>query len=220
MSRPADMSRASGTPAQELPSALNVVLTGVGGQGSVLATRILAGATRRAGYDVVTSEVHGMAQRGGTVTTTVRLAPRGTGPRSAVIGAGGADCLLAFERLEAARHLALLRPEGMLLVNDQRIMPSVESLRTADYPEDLEERARRRGVTLRLVPALRLAAELNEPKLASVVLLGALARCLGLPADAWRSAIAETAPGKLVQANLAAFEAGRAWMEGAQAASA
>lgn len=198
---------------------VNVVLAGVGGQGSVLATRILAGAARRRGCDVVTSEVHGMAQRGGTVTTTVRFRCAPGAALSPMVGAGEADVLVAFEVLEAARHLAVLRPGGIAVVNDHRIRPSVESLRTADYPEDLEALARSQGVSLQVVPATRLATELSEPKLASTVLLGALSNVLDLPVDAWRGAIAEAAPAKLAGANLAAFESGREWLVGSPALS-
>jgi indolepyruvate ferredoxin oxidoreductase beta subunit len=192
--------------------AVNIVLAGVGGQGSVLATRILAGAARRCGCDVVTSEVHGMAQRGGTVTTTVRYR-RAPGPvLSPVIGPGEADVLVAFEWLECARHLPLLRLGGLALVNQHRILPSVESLKAADYPGDLEALARAQGVSLETVPATMLALELSEPKLASAVLLGGLSDSLDLPVDAWRGAIAEAAPAKLAGANLAAFESGREWL--------
>lgn len=196
----------------------NIVLAGVGGQGSILATRIVAGAARRAGYDVVTAEVHGMSQRGGTVTTTVRFGPAGT-VLSPGIGTGEADLLVAFERLEAARHLPLLREGALAVVNDVRITPSVESLKTADYPEDIEPLATARHVRLQLVPAHDLAVELHEPKLASTVLLGALSNALELPAEAWRGAIAEAAPAKLSEANLAAFEVGREWLVGSPALS-
>lgn len=190
---------------------MNVVLAGVGGQGSVLATRILAGAARRAGFDVVTSEVHGMSQRGGTVTTTVRY---GAAVLSPSIGPGEADVLVAFERLEAARHLPFLKVDALALVNDQRITPNIESLKIADYPADLEALALSQQVRLQLVPALRIAQELGEPKLASTALLGAVSNCLLLDAEAWRGAIIESAPGKLVEANLAAFTAGREWLVG------
>ena len=195
---------------------VNVVLAGVGGQGSVLATRMLASAVRRAGFDVVTSEVHGMSQRGGTVTTTVRFGP---GLLAPAITPGEADLLVAFERLEAARHLPLLRPGGLALVNDQRITPSVDALRLADYPVDIEALARARHVAIQLVPAFRLAIELNEPKLTSTVLLGALSNALAFPVEAWRAAIAETSPAKYLDANVAAFEAGREWLVGSPALS-
>ncbi|MEJ2502885.1 MAG: 2-oxoacid:acceptor oxidoreductase family protein, partial [Gemmatimonadota bacterium] len=132
----------------------NIVLAGVGGQGSVLATRVLAAAAEKAGHDVVTSEVHGMSQRGGTVVTTVRFGPTVLSP---AVPAGEADFVVAFERLEAARQLDRVREGGVVLVNDQRIAPSIETLKVADYPDDLEARADRRGVSLLVYPALRLA---------------------------------------------------------------
>ena len=195
---------------------VNVVLAGVGGQGSVLATRILAGAARRGGFEVVTSEVHGMSQRGGTVTTTVRY---GASVLSPSVGIAEADVLVAFERLEAARHLPFLRADGLALVNDQRIAPNIESLKVADYPEDLETLSRGQHVRLQVMPALRIAMDLGEPKLASTVLLGALSNSLQLDQEAWRGSIMESAPAKLVEANVAAFVAGREWLVGSPALS-
>lgn len=189
-------------------SVTNLILAGVGGQGSVLATKVLALAAQRAGQRVVTSEVHGMSQRGGTVVTTVRYGARVYAP---AIPAGEADFLVASERLEGVRHLPLLRPGGVALVNDQRITPSIEALKLADYPTDLDALAAAQRVTLHLVPALALASELGEPKLASSVLLGALSRLLDLPAEAWRGALAESVPPRTVEANLAAFARGAEW---------
>ncbi|NIP80193.1 MAG: indolepyruvate oxidoreductase subunit beta [Gemmatimonadetes bacterium] len=190
----------------------SIVLAGVGGQGSVLATRVVATAAELAGHDVVTSEVHGMAQRGGTVTTTVRY---GDEVLSSAIPDGEADFLVAFERLEAARHLAMVAPGGAALVNDQRIAPSIEALRTAGYPADLDARARDRGVTLLSYPALRLARELGNEKLASTVMLGALANFLFIDRRHWREAIRNTVPSRTVGANEAAFDTGAEWLVGA-----
>lgn len=189
----------------------DIVLAGVGGQGSVLATRILAAAAERSGHGVVTSEVHGMSQRGGTVVTTVRFGQRVLSPS---IAEGTADYLLAFERLEAARQLPMLREGGIALVNDQRIAPSIESLKTADYPADLEALAAGRNVTLLLYPALRLARDLGNDRLSSTVLLGALSDYLFLAHDAWLDAIRTTVPTNTVAANLAAFETGAEWLVG------
>ena len=194
----------------------NVVLAGVGGQGSVLATRVLAAAAEIAGLDVVTSEVHGMSQRGGTVATAVRFGEVIGAP---AVPAGEADFLVAFERLEGARHVPLLRREGVALVSDQRIAPSIEALKTADYPDDLQATASAHGVIVLLYPALRLARELGNEKLASTVLLGALSDFLFLPHPAWREAIRRTVPPATVEANLAAFETGAEWMVGAAAFS-
>jgi indolepyruvate ferredoxin oxidoreductase, beta subunit len=189
-------------------SVTNIVLAGVGGQGSILATRIIAAAAKRAGYEVVTSEVHGMSQRGGTVVTTVRY---GRDVLAPVIPAGEADILVAFERLEAARHLELLRPGGTAVVNDQRITPALESMKFAEYPKDLEDLAESYGVSLQLFPAIEIAQDLGEVKLTSAVLLGALSNVLDFPMEAWKGAIYETVPVKLATANYAAFVSGEEW---------
>jgi indolepyruvate ferredoxin oxidoreductase, beta subunit len=194
----------------------NIILAGVGGQGSVLATRVLARAAELAGNDVVTSEVHGMSQRGGTVVTTVRY---GGTMLSPAIPDGEGDFLVAFERLEAARHIALVRPGGAVLVNDQRITPSIEALKSAAYPADLRELAEGRGVTLQIYPALRLARELGSEKLASTVMLGGLSNFLFIPRDAWHDAIRESVPPKTVAANQAAFDTGVDWLVGSAAFS-
>jgi indolepyruvate ferredoxin oxidoreductase, beta subunit len=189
----------------------NIVLAGVGGQGSVLATRVLARAAELAGHDVVTSEVHGMSQRGGTVVTTVRY---GDEVLSSAIPEGEADVLVAFERLEAARHLGLVRPGGAVLVNDQRISPSIEALRFVDYPDDLPGLAAKRGVTLQLYPALRLARELGNDRLASTIMLGALSNYLFLGHECWREAVRQSVPPATVVANEVAFETGAEWLVG------
>lgn len=189
----------------------NIVLAGVGGQGSVLATRVLATAAELAGHEVVTSEVHGMSQRGGTVTTTVRF---GDEVLSSAIPAGEADFLVAFERLEAARHMALVAPEGVALVNDQRIAPSIETLKGARYPDDLEERAAARDLTLLVYPALRLARELGNDKLASTIMLGGLSDFLFIGRDHWLDALRRSVPPRTVEANETAFDTGAEWMVG------
>lgn len=187
---------------------MNIVFAGVGGQGSVLATAIVAAAARRAGHAVVTSEVHGMAQRGGTVTTAVRY---GTGVLAPVVEPGAADILVAFERLEAVRHYPMLKPGGMAVVNDHRITPSIEALKLVDYPDDLHELAQQSGIVLHLFGATELALELGDARLSGVIMLGYLANLIDIPLDAWRGAIAETVPGRSVQANLTAFSVGEEW---------
>lgn len=194
----------------------NIVLAGVGGQGSVLATRILAHAAELAGYDVATSEVHGMAQRGGTVVTTVRY---GAGVLSSAIPEGEADFLVAFELLEGARHGALLRQGGVALVNDQRIAPSIEALRTADYPADPAAGLDADRVAVLVYPALRLARELGTEKLVSTVLLGALSDFLSIDREHWLEAIRRTVPRGTVEANMVAFDTGAEWLVGPAAFS-
>lgn len=187
---------------------MDIVLAGVGGQGSVLATEILGRAAVLAELPVVTSEVHGMSQRGGSVVTAVRLGRVDAAP---MVPAGSADFLLAFEPLEAVRQLDVLRPRGTAIVAEEVIPPVIEALRSARYPADPESLMLERDVTAVMVPAGGIARDLGNPKLASTVLLGVLSVYLDLPRDAWLSAIAQTVPAKTVDANVAAFEYGVAW---------
>jgi len=189
-------------------STTNIVLAGVGGQGSVLATQVLARALGNAGERVVTSEVHGMSQRGGTVVTAIRF---GADAWSPVVPEGEADYLVAFEELEAARHLTYLRPCGIAITSDQRIQPNTEALKQSPYPGDLASLAEGRCRELLQVPALAIARELGNPKLAGTVVLGALSLYLEIPEEAWLDAIAETVPARTVEANLEAFRRGQAW---------
>ena len=189
----------------------NIVLAGVGGQGSVLATRIVATAAGLAGHEVVTSEVHGMSQRGGTVVTTVRY---GDEVLSSAIPDGEADYLVAFEWLEAARHLPMVAPGGAVIASEQRIAPSIEALRHADYPTDLEARARVREIGIHLYPALRIARELGSEKLSNTVLLGALSDFVFLDREHWMEAIRRTVPEGTLEANQVAFDTGAEWLVG------
>ncbi|MFW5947509.1 MAG: indolepyruvate oxidoreductase subunit beta [Gemmatimonadota bacterium] len=212
----AERDASTGQHAPRDPAPTSIVLAGVGGQGSVLATRVLATAAELAGHDVVTSEVHGMSQRGGTVLTTVRFGDEVLSP---AVPQGEADFLLAFERLEAARHLDLVKDHGVALVNDQRIAPSIETLKHAAYPRDLEERARRRHVAVHLYPALELARELGNDRLSSTVMLGALSDFLFIDRAHWIEAIRRTVPPKTIEANEAAFDTGAEWLVGPPAFS-
>jgi len=187
---------------------VNLALAGVGGQGSVLAGKVVARAAELSGYAVAASEVHGMAQRGGSVFSTVRY---GKATRSPRVPDGEADALVAFEKLEALRFLGALKPGGLALVNAQRITPSVESLKGAPYPEDVEEALNLYTRHVWMVPGLDVARELGNPKLANAVVLGALSRWLELPEAAWLRALEELVPPKTVQLNREAFARGRAW---------
>ena len=186
---------------------VNLVLAGVGGQGSVLATEIVGRAAALAGHEVVTSEVHGMSQRGGTVVTAVRY---GAAPGAPAVPMGEADFLVAFEKLEALRFLPWIRPGGAVVVNDQRIRPTVESLKAAEYPEDVVAHCRERAGTVVESPALAIAQALGNPKLTSVALLGSLSELLDLPGEAWEKAVAGAVPAKTAEANLEAFAEGAA----------
>ncbi len=193
-------------------SVTNIIVVGVGGQGSVLAGQIIARAAVLAGLSVAASEVHGMAQRGGSVFSTVRY---GKDVLSSAVPEGAADVLLAFEKLEALRYLNHLRVDGLALVNDQRIVPSVESLKLAPYPDDktIEGTLRRRTKSVMIVPALEIAQRLGNPALTNTVMLGALSQFLNLPQDAWRRAVTELVPPKTVELNLVAFDEGLSWAQ-------
>lgn len=186
---------------------INIVLAGVGGQGSVRAGQIVARAAVLHGLKVATSEVHGMAQRGGSVFSTVRL---GEAVYSPVVPEGEAHFLVAFEKLEALRHLRYIRSGGTALVNDQRITPTIESLKHASYPVGVRDLVARRAGTTLLVPGLAVATELGNPRLTNTVLLGALSTFLELRSRHWRQALTELVPSPTLELNIQAFEEGAA----------
>ena len=184
----------------------NVKLVGVGGQGILLATTLLAEAVLRAGHDVKTSEVHGMAQRGGSVFSDVRFGPRVYSP---LIPEGAADILVGFEKLEAARYIGSLKPGGVAVVNDQVILPLAVTRGQAECPPDLAARLRQRAGEVEILDALGLAKQAGSPRAANTVLLGALSRHLDLPPAVWAEALRERLGAKLLEVNLRAFELGR-----------
>ena len=190
--------------------AVNFLLVGVGGQGTLLASDIVADVGLRAGYDVKKSEVHGMAQRGGAVSSHVRW---GEDVASPLIGEGEVDILVAFERVEALRHIDALRPGGQVLVNDYAIVPMTVTAGEATYPATEEILAALRQATpdITVVPAVRMAQELGNARVNNVVLLGALSRCLDVAAALWEEAIAERVPPRYKDLNLQAFARGRDW---------
>jgi indolepyruvate ferredoxin oxidoreductase, beta subunit len=187
---------------------IDIIVAGVGGQGSVLATELIARAALLSEVPAVTSEVHGMSQRGGVVVTAVRLGCVQAAPRVPV---GHADYLVAYEPLEALRHIDMLRPGGVAIIAEEALSPVIEALRDADYPDDPAELVTARGVHVVRVPARAIARELGNPRLASTVLLGVLSLYLDLPNDAWRGAIGMTLPIGTLQPNLAAFARGAEW---------
>jgi indolepyruvate ferredoxin oxidoreductase, beta subunit len=189
----------------------NFVLVGVGGQGTLLASNILAEVGLAAGFDVKKSEVHGMSQRGGSVVSHVRWHPEAV--HSPIVGRGEADVLLAFERLEALRFAEFVRPGGTAVVNEMEIVPITVTAGTASYPAqaDLETAFTAAGSRLVMVPGERLASEAGNVKAANVVLLGAVSTLLAaIPEDAWWDCIAQRVPQKYLDLNHAAFAAGRA----------
>jgi len=182
----------------------SLLLVGVGGQGTILATKILSAGLVDAGYDVKMSEVHGMAQRGGSVTTQVRFGQKVYAP---IIGKGQADILVSFEAMEAIRLLEFLNPKGKVVVNDFKI-PSVPILMgSADYPEGVIEKLKEK-VDTNVLDAGKIAEELGNPKTMNIVLLGALVKAMNLTDIDWEKAIRENVKEQFVEINVKAFNEG------------
>lgn len=190
--------------------ATNFVLVGVGGQGTLLASNILADVGLAAGLDVKKSEVHGMSQRGGSVVSHVRWHPEHVA--SPLVGLGEADILLAFEKLEALRFVEFLKPGGTAIVNEMVIVPITVSAGTGHYPDDAALDAALAAVSAReiRVPGERLAQEAGNAKAANVVLLGAISRLLDLPEELWWRCLEQRVPKKFLDLNRTAFASGRA----------
>ena len=181
-----------------------IMIVGVGGQGTLLASRILGHAVIDMGYDVKVSEVHGMSQRGGSVVTYVKF---GEKVHSPIIDRGEADIILAFELLEAYRALPYLKEGGRLIVNDQRINPMPVITGAAEYPENILDKLSSKVATTS-VDALKLATEAGSIKSVNVVLIGLMAKSTDIPYDIWKKAVTETVPPKFLEVNLRAFDLG------------
>ena len=183
----------------------NIVIVGVGGQGTLLASKVMGKVFLDSGYDVKVSEVHGMSQRGGSVVTYVRY---GDEVYSTLIDKGEADILLSFEALEAARWLPYLKKDGVVITNTQRLNPMSVVMGKATYPDDILEKIKAAGVNPVEVDALALAEEAGSAKSVNVVLLGIAAKHIGLDKQLWLDAVKSTVPPKTVDMNVAAFEKG------------
>ena len=186
--------------------ATNVAIAGVGGQGIILASDVIAEAALRAGYDVKKNEVHGMAQRGGSVVSEIRFGERIHSP---LIPDGEVDVLIGLELLEALRHVHRLRPRGLVIADELRIRPAVRPPGAPEYPADVVERLRSSAERVVIVPAVKLAAEAGNARAANTVLIGVLSQHLALPPDAWQAALRGCLRPSLVEVNLKAFELGR-----------
>ena len=184
----------------------NIMIVGVGGQGTRLTCRILGKLAINAGYDVKLSEVHGMAQRGGSVVTFVRYGDKVNEP---IVEEGQADVLIAFERLEALRYLHFLKKDGVVIVNDWRIDPITVVTGVAAYPEDVIEtlKEKRRAI---VVEATAESKKLGAPKAFNIIVLGAAARHMGFEKEDWLRVIETTVPPKTIEVNKQAFEIGYA----------
>lgn len=184
----------------------NIMIVGVGGQGSLLASKLLGQLLLTRGYDVKVSEVHGMSQRGGSVVTYVRYGERVCSP---VIDAGEADCIIAFELLEAARWTGYLRPGGRIIANTQQINPMPVITGAAAYPVELEHKIAAAGARLDALDALALAEQAGSPKAVNLVLLGRFSRSFDFTLEEWFAAMEQRIPEKYLAMNRRAFLLGR-----------
>lgn len=185
-------------------STKNIMIVGVGGQGTLLASRILGNVVISSGYDVKVSEVHGMSQRGGGVVTYVKYGEKVFSP---IIDKAEADIILAFERLEAYRALPFLKRNGKLIVNDRRIDPMPVITGAMEYPEGITEEMKEKADVTAL-DALALAEEAGSPKAVNVVMIGLMAKHTDIAYNRWVDTIKKTVPAKLLDINLKAFDLG------------
>lgn len=186
-----------------MSSATTILLCGVGGQGTILAADLLARAALAAGYQVKVSEIHGMAQRGGAVTTVVRF---GEEVHTMVADIGESDCIVSFETTEALRNISFLKEGGYLLVADETIKPLPVACGRASMPADARRKLVDAGAVL--IPSRKIAEEAGNAKCENVAILGALESQLGFGAEIWSEVIAGRVPPKTIEANLKAFELG------------
>ncbi len=192
---------------------MNFVLVGVGGQGTILASDLLAELGLKLGYDVKKAEVHGMSQRGGSVISHLRWGQQVFSP---IIPRGEADVLVAFEKMEAVRFLDLVKPDGLVLVNDYAIEPVTVNTAGIPYPQDVYLHQQLAQVTNRVhwVKGMEIAETLGNTRAANVVVLGALSGLLDLDAQCWDDALQIRIPPKYLELNRQAFQAGRAAVAG------
>lgn len=183
----------------------SIMIVGVGGQGSLLASKLLGNLLTASGYDVKVSEVHGMSQRGGSVVTYVRFGEKVYSP---IIDKGEADFIVSFEKLEAARYVEYLKTGGTIITNTQQIDPMPVITGKAEYPEDILDELKALGCNVVAVDALQLAEQVGSSKAVNIVLMGVLAKHFDTPSDKWITALKETVAPKFFDMNKKAFELG------------
>lgn len=184
---------------------VSVMIVGVGGQGSLLASKLLGRLLVDEGYDVKVSEVHGMSQRGGSVVTYVRFGEKVYSP---IVTDGEADIIISFEKLEAARYARFLKKGGKIVVNTQEIDPMPVIIGSATYPENILDELISKGVDVEALDALSLAEEAGSSKAVNIVLMGRAAKQFDIPYDSWIKAIENTVAPKFIEMNKKAFELG------------
>ena len=184
----------------------NVMIVGVGGQGTLLASRILGNAVINQGYDVKVSEVHGMSQRGGSVVTYVKYGDKVYSP---IIDKGEADFIVSFEKLEAARYASYLKKGGKIIVNSQEIDPMPVITGAAEYPKAALEKLSEQGIEVDCIDALAPALEAGSAKAVNIVLMGRLSKYLSISEDKWLTAIEQSVKPRFIDLNKEAFKLGR-----------
>ena len=182
-----------------------IVIAGVGGQGSLLASKLLGRVLVNEGYDIKVSEVHGMSQRGGSVITYVRYGDKVYSP---VVQSGEADFLISFEKIEAARYVHLLKKGGVIITNTQRIDPMPVITGAAEYPDGLLDELRNKGIHIEALDALSLAEQAGSAKAVNIVLMGQLAKHFHIEFDKWIAALEQTVKPQFAELNKKAFELG------------
>ncbi len=183
----------------------SVMIVGVGGQGSLLASKLLGRLLMDEGYDVKVSEVHGMSQRGGSVVTYVRFGEKVYSP---IVTEGEADIIIAFEKLEAARYAKYLKKDGLIVVNTQQIDPMPVIIGKATYPVDVLDELTSKGLCVEALDALKLAEEAGSSKAVNIVLMGKAAKRFNIPYESWIKAIENTVKPKFIEMNKKAFDLG------------
>jgi indolepyruvate ferredoxin oxidoreductase beta subunit len=189
----------------QIMNSLNIMIVGVGGQGTLLASRLLGNVALKKNYDVKVSEVHGMSQRGGSVVTYVRFGDKVNSP---LVEKGEADIILSFEKLEALRWVDYLKEDGKMIINDQKIDPMPVIIGKARYPDNIIEKLKSSYANIQAIDALGIAKRCGNIKAVNVVLLGHMARATSIDKAIWLEAVKETVPPKFLDINLKAFEAG------------
>lgn len=184
----------------------NIMIVGVGGQGSLLASKLLGRLLLSQGYDIKVSEVHGMSQRGGSVVTYVRFGDKVYSP---IIDKGEADFIISFELLEAARWTEYLKPNGKIISNTQKVSPMPVITGAMDYPENLEEKMKAAGIDLAALDALSLAEQAGSSKAVNIVLMGKLSNYFDFSEQLWLETIEKSVPPKFLELNKKAFLLGR-----------
>ena len=184
----------------------NIMIVGVGGQGSLLASKLLGRLLTNEGFDVKVSEVHGMSQRGGSVVTYVRYGEKVYSP---IVDKGEADFIVSFEKLEAARYAQYLKPDGRIIVNSQEVDPMPVIIGAMEYPHEALEHLETKGVKIDCIDALTPALEAGSAKAVNIVLMGRLSKYLDIAPEKWEAAIRESVAEKFVEMNLKAFALGR-----------